>query len=540
MRVSFRSSFVALLLAGVVLGGVGSSAEVLAGRLSVKVGGVCVREGARDKVAGKRVVCVLNVKKQLRWRLVKAKTVRVVTGTSTSTSVVSTSTAVASTTTTSTTTSSTSSTSTTTSSSSSSTTTTSVVGGDRTAPVVTLGRSTGSAVVATLTFTVTGNEPIRCSTLSSSEGVDFRFTRISRINSIVQTTEDVCTISVQSTAEPGDTNPRESSLAAASTFSVSDTAGNTQTTLSGSPQTIWVQRIARPVISLSATTETANLNAAINGYTVTSSGGTVASYSLTGTLPAGLSFSTTTGRITGTPTVTQTATTYTITATNTSGSTTATFTLTVVRTCASGGECIVGNTGPGGGIVFYVQADGGTFNCGVAFTSTCKYLEVAPSGWNTGADPSKLWAVAGNQSSDIATITNVDTAANNNNASGIGLGYKNSLAIVNQGNDTTTAAGAARAYGGGSKSDWYLPTAAELNLLCQWARNVTQSVTTACTGGTLNTGTGASGGFSAVTPYWSSSEVGTVGAWGQFFSNGTQTGSTKDLIYFVRPVRAFG
>ena len=134
----------------------------------------------------------------------------------------------------------------------------------------------------------------------------------------------------------------------------------------------------------------------------------------------------------------------------------------------------------------------------------------------------------------------MDTAANNNNASGIGLGYKNSLAIVNQGNDTTTAAGAARAYGGGSKSDWYLPTAAELNLLCQWARNVTQSVTTACTGGTLNTGTGASGGFSPVTPYWSSSEVGTVGAWGQFFSDGIQTGETKDRRLLVRPVRAFG
>jgi hypothetical protein len=510
----------------------------------VNLGGVCVREGARDKVAGKRVVCVSNVKKQLRWRLVKAKTVRVVTVTTSSTSVVSTTTIAPTTTVASTTTTSTSSTSTsttTTSSSSSTTSTTSsVLAGDRTAPVVTLGRSTGSSGVATLTFTVTGNEPIRCSTLSIVEGVDFVFTRISRINSITQSAEDVCTISVQSTAEPGDTNPRESSLAAASTFSVSDTAGNTQTVLSGSPQTIWVQRIARPVIALSATTETANLNAAINGYTVTSSGGTVASYSLTGTLPAGLSFSTTTGRITGTPTVTQTATTYTITATNTSGSTTATFTLTVVRTCANGGECIVGNTGPGGGIVFYVQADGGTFNCGVAFTSTCKYLEVAPSGWNTGADPSKLWAVAGNQSSDIATITNVDTAANNNNASGIGLGYKNSLAIVNQGNDTTTAAGAARAYGGGSKSDWYLPTAAELNLLCQWARNVTQSVTTACTGGTLNTGTGASGGFSPVTPYWSSSEVGTVGAWGQFFNDGVQTGETKDRRLLVRPVRAFG
>ena len=111
MKFLFRASFVAVLLAGVVLGGVGSSAEVLAGRLSVKVGGVCVREGARDKVAGKQVVCVLNVKKQLRWRLVKATTVRVVTVTSTSTSVVSTSTTVAPTTTVANTTSTSTSTS---------------------------------------------------------------------------------------------------------------------------------------------------------------------------------------------------------------------------------------------------------------------------------------------------------------------------------------------------------------------------------------------------------------------------------------------
>ena len=57
-----------------MLCGVGSSAEVEAHRVLVRVGGVCVREGARDRVAGKRVagkrvVCVLNVKKQLRWRL---------------------------------------------------------------------------------------------------------------------------------------------------------------------------------------------------------------------------------------------------------------------------------------------------------------------------------------------------------------------------------------------------------------------------------------------------------------------------------------
>ena len=199
----------------------------------------------------------------------------------------------------------------------------------------------------------------------------------------------------------------------------------------------------------------------------------------------------------------------------------------------------MGDTGPGGGLVFYVHDDADDlFTCGATLASTCKYLEVAPNTWDGGsADPTKLWAVAGaNQTSDVATIANDSTAYND--ALGIGLGYKNSEAIVDQGNDTTTAAGAARAYGGGSKSDWYLPTTAELNLLCQWARDVVQSVTTPCTGGTLNTGTGAGGGFSADV-YWSSSENDANDAWLQLFYDGYQLNYYKNYAFYVRPVRAF-
>jgi uncharacterized repeat protein (TIGR02543 family) len=207
--------------------------------------------------------------------------------------------------------------------------------------------------------------------------------------------------------------------------------------------------------------------------------------------------------------------------------------------CANGGACAVGDTGPGGGIVFYVQAAGGTFACGETLASTCKYLEAAPNTWSGGAGDgrTKLWAVSAYQSTDVTAITNDSSAYNN--ASGIGLGYKNSLAIVAQGNDTTTAAGAARAYAGGSQSDWYLPTTAELNLLCQWARNVAQSVTTRCTGGTLNTGTGASGGFSSFN-YWSSSEIVASFAWLQDFGSGAQGNTGKSTKVYVRPVRAFG
>ena len=208
-------------------------------------------------------------------------------------------------------------------------------------------------------------------------------------------------------------------------------------------------------------------------------------------------------------------------------------------TCATGATCIVGDTGPGGGIVYYVHAT--TFTCGPTLAATCKYLEVAPSGWSGGGtDPMKLWALNPYANVDVTDITNHSSAYNN--ASGIGLGYKNSVAIVTQGNDTTTAAGAARAYAGGSKSDWYLPTTAELNLLCQWNRGVTQDVTTRCTGGNINTGTGATGsGFSGW--YWSSSENSNINAFDQNFDNvdsGLQTGYFKlENDDYVRPVRAF-
>jgi hypothetical protein len=468
--------------------------------------------------------------------------------------------------------------------------------------------------------------------LSLISGSDFALTNISTITSITQTSSTVCTIVAVSTATTNGVGV-VSTLTAAASFSMTDTAGNAQTTLVGSPQSVTVTRNGEPdapVISsvtagnaqvVVAWGAPANNGAAISDYVVqystsssdgytTFADGTSTSTSATVTgLTNGTAYyfkvaatnsvgtgSNSAASAAATPTLpTQTVTwspttalttaqspntplaasstgdgaiTYAVqsagatgcainsstrvltftaagscvvraTAATTSNYLTgyidATFTVTAA-TCATGGACIVGDTGPGGGKVFYVHASG-TFNCGVAFTSTCRYLEVAPSGWNTGADPTKLWAVTANQISDVGSITNDPSAYND--ARGIGLGYKNSIAIVNQGNDTTTAAGAARAYAGGSKSDWYLPTTAELNLLCQWARDVVQSVTTACLGGSLNTGTGASGGFLGYY-YWSSSEHAASNAFLQDFRTGNQSSPNKYNWTHVRPVRAFG
>jgi hypothetical protein len=319
-----------------------------------------------------------------------------------------------------------------------------------------------------------------------------------------------------------------------STGTGSGSGSGTPATTPGAPTSVSATAgNAQSVVSWTAPASTGG--ATITGYTVTSSPGsrtcTTASTSCT-----------VTGLTNGT------AYTFTVTATNSAGTGSAS-TASSPRTPTA--PYLVGATGPGGGIVYYVDNAG--FSCGPTLAATCNYLEVAPYGWNTGADPLKPWAFSANQAQDVNGITGggggVEIPNNSsvyNNALGIGLGLKNSIAIVAQNGGTYNAstnnyaAGAARAYAGGSKSDWYLPTTAELNLLCQWGRNVTQNVLTVCTGGDLNTGTGASGGLGTSTRYWSSSEEDATDAWAQYFTFGSQSSCCgKSSSYYVRPVRAF-
>jgi hypothetical protein len=201
--------------------------------------------------------------------------------------------------------------------------------------------------------------------------------------------------------------------------------------------------------------------------------------------------------------------------------------------CATGGVCEVGDTGPGGGIVFYVQASG-TFACGATLTSTCKYLEAAPtSGTAAWTDAPHSW------SGNTATLIGVTAQG-----VAIGTGIKNTEAMVTQagGGDTASKAGTiTRAYRGPNNlADWYLPSKDELNQMCKWQRGQAWvSDATICNNtGTLNSGPGA-GGFSAGV-YWSSSEYDEVVAWAQYFDFGDQIGDFKIGTFFVRPVRAFG
>ncbi len=196
------------------------AAQPLTASAESRLGAKCVKAGKVMNVGGTRLVCAKSGKK-LVWTVISVAAI-----TTTTTVAPSTTTTVAATTTTTTTTA---------------TTTTTTIAADRTPPVVTLLRGAGSSSSSTLTFTVTGDEAIKCSTLSTAFDEDFTWDKISIISVIVQTSPTVCTITAHSTAER-DNDDHLATLRASAQFSITDTAGNVQTKLLGSPQSTSVKR----------------------------------------------------------------------------------------------------------------------------------------------------------------------------------------------------------------------------------------------------------------------------------------------------------
>ena len=171
----------------------------------------------------------------------------------------------------------------------------------------------------------------------------------------------------------------------------------------------------------------------------------------------------------------------------------------------------LGDTGPGGGKIFYV-ADGLSGRT-LGFTlyqtaidtvgSTAYYLEAA-----TTNKSSSTWATSPFTQDIAGTGTE------------IGTGRKNTALIL--GTDTgAPAASACNTHNEGGQTDWFLPSQDELLQL--WLNRVSANFTTT--------------GF-----FWSSSQndTGTARAY-QFFLDGTYTpaNSGKDNLTFSRPIRAF-
>ena len=206
--------------------------------------------------------------------------------------------------------------------------------------------------------------------------------------------------------------------------------------------------------------------------------------------------------------------------------------------CAQGGTCVVGDTGPGGGTVFFVTPSSGGFSESLFIPDTssmctmmrmCRdtniqlnltssevaalpfgYLEVAPS----SAEVTTSWASTGCPNNCGASLT------------AIGTGETNSLAMIAAHPSDTAVQNAGR-YSldlvSGGKSDWYLPSNDELNLL--FIRH------------------NADNSFAGLQSdyYQSSSNNSDTARWLRFgqYHNGYITIDTS-IRALTRPIRAFG
>ena len=225
---------------------------------------------------------------------------------------------------------------------------------------------------------------------------------------------------------------------------------------------------------------------------------------------------------TTTPTTIAPITTTTITAS----------TATVVASCATGGVCAVGDTGPGGGKVFYVASSSFT-STGSACGAKCMYLEAAPTGWITAATP------VGQANCRYLGTSTVDPEcgwlANQNQligttGEGIGKGYANTSAMIAQAASAGVAGTVARAFKGGGKTDWHLPSKDELNQMYLKKTTIGGFGKTRVVVGLTEV---------SYNNYWSSSEDQAETARIQNFSDGSKTSNNKDVVALVRPVRAF-
>ena len=118
--------------------------------------------------------------------------------------------------------------------------------------------------------------------------------------------------------------PTAITSSASYTITASNTGGSDTATV-----TIVVNDVAPSSVTYSPNSFTLTKGTAMTAVTPSTSGGPVTSWSVSPSLPAGLSLDTSTGEISGTPTAVTSSATYTVTASNTGGSDTATVTIEV-------------------------------------------------------------------------------------------------------------------------------------------------------------------------------------------------------------------
>jgi hypothetical protein len=174
--------------------------------------------------------------------------------------------------------------------------------------------------------------------------------------------------------------------------------------------------------------------------------------------------------------------------------------------CPANGKCIVGNIGPGGGIVFYVA---------LAPQSWGQYLEAAPAIWaGNYVDPYIQWCSLG----DTLLVTVIsDPEAIKRNSAKIGAGKSNTELMFSS--CINGIANLVRNYRGGGKSDWFLPSADDLAEMMKASAVI---------------------GDLSISSYWSSTLAPVYGAWDQIMPIGIIYTSDETNASSVRPIRAFG
>jgi hypothetical protein len=194
-----------------------------------------------------------------------------------------------------------------------------------------------------------------------------------------------------------------------------------------------------------------------------------------------------------------------------------TYTSTTLATCAQGGLCNLGDTGPGGGTIFY---DAGSTQ------SWGRYIEASPIDWYTVAK-------GGNGTENVTWCRNTNYFITGLvDAIGSGLANKLKLrAVCDTGaNYKNTATGmvavdspaAPGGYSGGGKTDWFLPSLSEMDALNNYS----------------------SGSLLPQKYYWIAANTDATVAptpayscCGQNWPYRAIGGATKDSFYPIRPMR---
>ncbi|MBX2835342.1 MAG: DUF1566 domain-containing protein [Gammaproteobacteria bacterium] len=169
----------------------------------------------------------------------------------------------------------------------------------------------------------------------------------------------------------------------------------------------------------------------------------------------------------------------------------------------------IGNTGPGGGIIFYETEDG------------LHGLEAAPS----DLDGKFPWGCIGVNLADVDDVSFDSTDSQSG---------EYNTPIIAEACGPDSAAGAANDFSFAGVDDWFLPNKAELDLMWRAiGSGCTFSSEAKAVSGCIDVAQ-LSGGW-----YWCSSESNSEKVWNQEMRGGGVDRSARNIKLRVRPIRAF-